>query len=127
MSYSEFLEAKKSSVESVGFDVEKLPDCLFDYQAAMIEDKMGRVKMTLGKGGVAFERGGPGEEGIDQIDAEYDGDDFVAAFNARYVINALKSIKTGKTVVHFNDPATPVLFCAENDDHASWLIMPMRV
>ncbi len=51
-SYQKFLHDKKSLVETVGFSVESLPDCLFDYQHAVVKWalKKGRAAIFAGTG-----------------------------------------------------------------------------
>lgn len=52
MSYQAFLDAKKSLVQTVGFESESLPECLFDYQAAVVRWalKKGRAAIFAGTG-----------------------------------------------------------------------------
>ncbi|MDE1824690.1 MAG: DNA polymerase III subunit beta, partial [Candidatus Micrarchaeota archaeon] len=82
-----------------------------------IEDKVQNcVRITVKNGKAVFDRFGAGEEGSDQVDAEYEGDGFVVHANSRFVYEALNKIKTGKAIIQFNDPSSPLLFTAENDD-----------
>lgn len=95
-------------------------------RVSTVEDKTNSTKITLKDNTATFERWGSGEDSLDQIDAVYDGDGFSITADSILIMSALKRIKTGRTVVQFNTVDTPMLFTAENDDTASWLIMPMR-
>lgn len=92
-----------------------------------IEDKVSNsIKLTVANGTLTFDRIGTDENATDQVDAEYAGPEFVIHINSQYISETLNKIRTGKTIVQFNDPSTAILFTAENDDKASWLVMPTR-
>lgn len=196
-SYKEFLDKKKSLVETVGFEADSLPDCLFDYQAAVVKwalkkgraaifagTGLGKTLMELAWANAVYEKTGLNviilaplsvaqqiereaekfglhgkyqkeqgadipvtitnyeklhkfdlskfgavvldESSLDQIEAGYDGEPSSFSVDSTYILDALKNIKTGTTIVQFNDAETPMLFTAENDDTRRYLVCPMR-
>ncbi len=52
MSYQEFLEGKKSLVQTVGFEYHDLPSCLFEHQTAIVKWALlkGRAAIFAGTG-----------------------------------------------------------------------------
>ncbi len=115
----------KSYPESFSVDTSSAIQAL--DRITTIEEKSGnRLKITVSKDSVTFDRLGKDEDASDQIDAEYKGKGFVVHVNSQFVSDALRKIKTGKTIVQFGTPDSPLLFTAENDETASWLVGTMK-
>ncbi len=73
-----------------------------------------------------------GESATEKIDADYTGSEIKIAFNANYLIDALKAIHTEKMCITLNDGNTRSIFESEKPDEAKssqWLcvIMPVKV
>jgi DNA polymerase-3 subunit beta len=62
----------------------------------------------------------------DELPAEYDGDDFVIAFNPQYVIDGLKALGTDKVRLGLTTPVNPALLEPETEDGYRYVVMPMR-
>jgi len=66
-------------------------------------------------------------EAQEEVKAEYRGEEMVAGFNARYLLDAL-SVMRGDTIsMHFNDPFSPCMVTDETDPQLLCVVMPMRI
>jgi DNA polymerase-3 subunit beta len=61
------------------------------------------------------------------IPIEYNGDEIQMAFNPRYFIDAVGSMKSEEVIVRVNDEATPCLMEGKDDPNFLSVIMPMRI
>ena len=63
----------------------------------------------------------------EDLDVDYAGEALTVAFNARYLIDALNSIKAKEVRLSFRDATSPAQLTPTNDDDALAVVMPMRV
>jgi DNA polymerase-3 subunit beta len=63
----------------------------------------------------------------EDVEAKYEGDDFVIAFNPKYFGDALDAIATEKVVIEMSTPLKPALIHGEGEDDFRYLAMPVRV
>ena len=66
-------------------------------------------------------------EAVEQIPAEYTGEDMDMGFNARYVLEALSVMSGEQIALELNDPLSPGLVRLLNDPDYFYVVMPMRV
>ena len=63
----------------------------------------------------------------EEIDVDYEGEPLTVAFNARYLIDALTSVKAKEVRLSFRDATSPAQLVPTDDDDALAVVMPMRV
>jgi DNA polymerase-3 subunit beta len=66
-------------------------------------------------------------EGQEVIDAEYNGDPFVIAFNPQFLYDGASAISSDRIVMEVGDGLKPALLRGENDDSFTYLLMPVRL
>jgi DNA polymerase III subunit beta len=66
-------------------------------------------------------------EARDEIDGEYDGPRLKMAFNAAYVMDALKALGGEEILVSMQDSLSPCLLRSTADPRSLCVVMPMRV
>ena len=63
----------------------------------------------------------------EDIIAVKDGEDLDIGFNAKYVLDVLKSIDDDEIYMYFNTPITPCLVEPLEGDSFEYLILPVRI
>lgn len=63
----------------------------------------------------------------DEVAADYKGDELVVAFNARYLLDALKVMTSEKVILELEDPLSPTLLIDEKDREWKYVVMPIRI
>lgn len=63
----------------------------------------------------------------EELDVDYAGEALTVAFNARYLIDALNSVKAKEVRLGFRDATSPAQLKPTDDDDALAVVMPMRV
>jgi DNA polymerase-3 subunit beta len=63
----------------------------------------------------------------EELDVDYAGEALTVAFNARYLIDALNSVKAKEVRLGFKDATSPAQLKPTDDDDALAVVMPMRV
>lgn len=66
-------------------------------------------------------------EAKEEIAIEYKDDKISLGFNARYIIDVLGAMVSGKITIEFQDPLSPVLMKEEGNEDYKCVIMPMRI
>ncbi|MBN1842403.1 MAG: DNA polymerase III subunit beta [Deltaproteobacteria bacterium] len=66
-------------------------------------------------------------ESREVIPVSYNGDEIEIAFNPRYFIDAIATMKSEELIIRLSDEATPCLLEGDNDPNFLSVIMPMRV
>lgn len=66
-------------------------------------------------------------EAREQLEAEYQQEEMVIGFNARYILDFLGVVEGEKITIHLQDSLSPALFRAKDDAKYSCVIMPMRI
>lgn len=66
-------------------------------------------------------------ESREVIPVSYNGEEIEIAFNPRYFIDAIGTMKSQELIIKLGDEATPCLLEGENDPNFLSVIMPMRV
>ena len=67
------------------------------------------------------------EEAEEQIEIEYDGEEFEIGFNVAYFQEALSAIGENKVVLNLTDTNHSCLVFGEGNTHSRYVIMPMRL
>ena len=85
------------------------------------------VKMSLSLGRATLSVDSPDSgSAVEEIDAEFEGDDLTVGFNSRYLHDVLMKLDGEKATINLADPGSPGLFRGD-DLSALYVVMPMRV
>jgi DNA polymerase-3 subunit beta len=63
----------------------------------------------------------------DEVAADYKGDELTIAFNARYLLDAMKVMTSEKVILEMGDPLSPTLLTDEKDREWKYVVMPIRI
>ncbi|MGH2757014.1 MAG: DNA polymerase III subunit beta [Actinomycetota bacterium] len=66
-------------------------------------------------------------EGQELLDAVYEGEPFVIAFNPQFLYDGASAIHTDKLVLQAGDGLKPAILKGENDTRFTYLLMPVRL
>jgi DNA polymerase-3 subunit beta len=66
-------------------------------------------------------------EGQEVIDAQYEGEPLVIAFNPQFLVDGASAIPSEKVELQAGDGLKPAILRAENDDSYTYLLMPVRL
>ena len=66
-------------------------------------------------------------EGKEILKGEYDSENLVISFNARYLLDIASEIEDEKLIMNLNDAVSPVLIQDKSDNHSYYVIMPMKI
>jgi len=65
-------------------------------------------------------------EASEKISCFKKGEDITITFNADYILDVLKIIKTENTMIKMNDPLNPVIITPDEDKDYTYILMPVR-
>jgi len=86
------------------------------------------VKFELSDGQLKLSSNNPDlGDALEELDVDYAGEPLTVAFNARYLIDALSSVKAKEVRLGFKDATSPAQLTPTDDDDALAVVMPMRV
>jgi len=86
------------------------------------------VKFELSEGQLRLSSNNPDlGDAQEELDVDYAGEGLTVAFNARYLIDALGSVKAKEVRLGFKDATSPAQLVPTDDDDALAVVMPMRV
>lgn len=96
--------------------------------ATLTSAKVSGVKLALESGKVVLSTNNPdyGEARV-EIDVDYTGDPVVVGFNYRYILDVLGVIEGEMIQLKMNDEFSPGLLESEEDQGATFVVMPMRI
>jgi DNA polymerase-3 subunit beta len=97
-------------------------------RASLVAEDHIPVRLNLGSGGVelSVSRQDVGGE-TEYIEAGYEGEDMVIAFNTRYLTDGVAAMKSETLILETINPLKPGLLTAENDEGFRYLLMPVRL
>lgn len=67
------------------------------------------------------------EEAEEELDVQYQGDEFEIGFNVNYMQDALGVVDTEQVTLFFTDPNSSCLIQPQDEDDTKYVIMPMRL
>ena len=96
--------------------------------AVMAQDKGNSIKLSLKENSLEISAATPDlGEAQGELDVAYKGGAITMAFNARYLLDVLKSLESERVEVRMSTPLSPCLVGPEGGDGSSkYVIMPMR-
>ena len=71
--------------------------------------------------------GGQGAQAQDEIEAGYHGPEIKVGFNAIYLTDVLRSLRSEEVEIHVRDGNSSVLVCAPGEETVQHIVMPMRL
>jgi DNA polymerase-3 subunit beta len=97
-------------------------------RASLVAEDHIPVRLSLGSGGVELSvtRQDVGGE-TEYIEAAYDGEDMVIAFNTRYLTDGVAAMKAEHLVLETINPLKPGLLTAADNPAFRYLLMPVRL
>jgi DNA polymerase-3 subunit beta len=97
-------------------------------RASLVAEDHIPVRLNLGSGGVelSVSRQDVGGE-TEYIEAVYDGEDMLIAFNTRYLTDGVAAIRSENLVLETISPLKPGLLTAADDGAFRYLLMPVRL
>ncbi|MDJ0663206.1 MAG: DNA polymerase III subunit beta [Acidimicrobiia bacterium] len=97
-------------------------------RASLVAEDHIPVRLSLGSGGVelSVSRQDVGGE-TEYIEAHYDGEDMIIAFNTRYLTDGVAAMKSENLVLETINPLKPGLLTADDDAAFRYLLMPVRL
>jgi DNA polymerase III subunit beta len=66
-------------------------------------------------------------EGQEMLDADFEGEGFVIAFNPHFLVDGGTAIRGDRLVMQAGDGLKPAILRGEADDHYTYLLMPVRL
>ena len=66
-------------------------------------------------------------EGIENIKAKFNSNDFNISFNSRYLTDIASQIENESIIIKFKDPGSPVLIKDFSDKNSFHVVMPMKI
>ncbi len=97
-------------------------------RASLVAEDHIPVRLSLGSGGVelSVSRQDVGGE-TEYIEAAYEGEDMVIAFNTRYLTDGVTVMKSENLILETINPLKPGLLTAADDPAFRYLLMPVRL
>lgn len=94
----------------------------------MANEKSKAVLLNLSKGRMEISSNNPElGDAKDEIEVDYQGQEFKIGFNARYIQDVLASIQDESIDFELNDQLSPGLMRPHNDSTYTCVVMPMRI
>ena len=97
-------------------------------RASLVAEDHIPIRLNLAAGGVELSvtRQDVGGE-TEYIEADYDGEEMIIAFNTRYLTDGVAAMKSDKLVLETINPLKPGLLTAADDASFRYLLMPVRL
>jgi len=96
--------------------------------ALLSAERSRAVKLELSAGQLRLSSNNPDlGDAQEELDVDYAGEPLTVAFNARYLTDALSSVKAKEVRLSFRDASSPAQLTPTDDDDALAVVMPMRV
>ena len=94
----------------------------------MASDRANSIKFSLKDGNLTIHSNTPDVgEAEEELDVEYSGAEMSIAFNAKYVLDAIKAVDTDKVEFRLSTPLSPGLVLpVEEHADSKYVVMPMR-
>jgi len=96
--------------------------------SAIIEGEPKPLKLSLRKGVLELKTFSQEfGEAVDELEIEYEGDDFTIGFNAKYVLDAINVIDEEEIYIKFTNPEAQTLFTPVENENYIAIVMPMEI
>ena len=99
-----------------------------DRVTTVSTDRKEGVKIFITKDSVKLSVNNPNSgEGVENIAAKFNSNDFTISFNSRYLIDIASQIENNKIFIYLKDPGSPVLIRDILDKNSFHVVMPMKI
>ena len=99
-----------------------------DRVTTVSTDRKEGVKIFITKDAVKLSVNNPNSgEGVENIAAKFNSNDFTISFNSRYLIDIASQIENNEIFIHLKDPGSPVLIRDILDKNSFHVVMPMKI
>jgi len=86
------------------------------------------VKMVLEADNLTLQVSNPeAGQGSEEIPVNYEGSLMEIGFNAKYLLNVLSQIDGQEVIFRLSNASSPILIEDSGDEHALYVLMPLRV
>ena len=117
----------KTTANKVKVKKESLINAI-DRVSCMIDDRTNIIKLILNDGKLMLKAethdAGTSEE---VIEADYKGDEFIIAFNYKFIYDFIKTIDCENAIMEFNSNQSATVFKPDSKDDYICLIMPLKI
>jgi DNA polymerase-3 subunit beta len=99
-----------------------------DRVSTISTEKSRAVKLALGEGSVTLSATSPDNGSAEEdVPISYSGPPLEIGFNSRYLLDIASQIEGDGAVFYLSDSASPTIVRDATEDHALYVLMPMRV
>ena len=99
-----------------------------DRVTTVSSDRKEGLKMSITKDAIQLSVNNPnGGEGIENIKANFNSNNFNISFNSRYLMDVASQIESESIIINFKDPGSPVLIKDFSDKNSFYVVMPMKI
>ncbi len=125
--FPDYLAVFPSKIEtSIRADAQVLEESLRRVSVLSTEKSKG-VRFSVQPGKLTFFSNSPEiGEAEEEVDVEYGGEPFDVAFNVRYLLDFLQTVK-GEILIEFGPGFKPCLMREKGDSKYSYIVMPLRI
>ena len=126
----EFVKYKDIIPKENGINIRVRKDELIsavERASIMTEGKNNLVKMTVKDNVLTVSSNSEEGGSIEDVLIQKDGDDIEIGFNARYIIDVMKTIDEEEVILKMNTPITPCTVTPVEGDKFTYLILPVRI
>jgi DNA polymerase-3 subunit beta len=96
--------------------------------ALLSSERTRAVKLELSAGRLDVSSRNPDlGDAHEQLDVDYAGEELSVAFNVRYLLDALATVRSKEVRFSFQDGQAPAQLVPTDDDDTLAVVMPMRV
>lgn len=127
--FPDYRQVVPSDDTAISFTV-KRPDMLeaLRRMTILITDKYRGVKIRVAEGGMEISHQNPDlGESKEELEVVYSGEECEIGFNAAYLVDALKAMRSEEATFSLVDPAKPIKVVGPADEDFVAVIMPMQV
>lgn len=115
-----------SFVSEVGVSTKGLADAI-KLAALFARDVGNVVRLEIGKGKMVVNASTASVgEAQATLNIQHKGEELKTAFNSRFLLDALSTIKGNEALLHFSGPTSAILLQGKNDPSLVHVIMPVR-
>lgn len=125
--FPDYMAVFPSEIErSIVADALVLEESLRRVSVLSTEKSKG-IRLSVKPGKLTFFSNSPEiGEAEEEVDVAYEGDVFDVAFNVRYLLDFLQTVK-GEVTIGFGTGLKPCLIRQRDDDKYSYIVMPLRI
>ena len=99
-----------------------------DRVACMINERTKVIKLIFNDGKIMLKAETPDSGNSEEvIEADCRGDEFIIAFNYRFISDFIRTIESETAIIGFNTNQSATVFRPDSDDDYVCLIMPLKI